>query len=119
MTTRILLRGGLVADGIAATARRADVLIEDGVITGRLLQNVAVLASQGTIRHNIAGLAAGPLGTSELAAARREVESALTDGAVGLSSGMDYVPSRFGAAGEVADLARPLAAAGRPYVSHL
>ncbi len=224
MTTRTLLRGGLVADGIGATTRRADVLIEDGVIasvgrsgeanrppadcevvdlaagsvvcpgfidahvhaegpllesgrvdgalaqgvttlvvgqdgeswigasaetaqylnqyfapvngalapvrslsvgeyreavTGRLLQNVAVLASQGTIRHNIAGLAARPLGASELAAARRQVASALTDGAVGLSSGMDYVPSRFGEIEEVADLARPLAEAGRPYVSHL
>ncbi len=224
VTTRILLHGGLVADGIGATTRRADVLIEDGMIasagwsgdrdrppadcdvidlatgsvvcpgfidahvhaegplleggrvdgalaqgvttlivgqdgqswigasaatarylnqyfapvngalapvrplgvgayreavTGRLRQNVAVLASQGTIRHNIAGLTAGPLGASELAAARREVESALSDGAVGLSSGLDYVPSRFGQVKEVADLARPLAEAGRPYVSHL
>jgi N-acyl-D-amino-acid deacylase len=32
---------------------------------------------------------------------------------------MDYLPSRFGQAAEVADLARPLAEAGRPYVSHL
>jgi N-acyl-D-amino-acid deacylase len=224
MSTRTLLRGGLVADGIGTTTRRADVLIEDGVIasvgqsgeanrppadcdvvdlaagsvvcpgfidahvhaeapllesgrvdgalaqgvttlvvgqdgeswigasaetaqylnryfgpvngalapvrslsvgeyrvavTGRLLQNVAVLASQGTIRHNVAGLTARPLGASELAAGRREVASALADGAVGLSSGLDYVPSRFGGVEEVADLARPLAEAGRPYVSHL
>jgi N-acyl-D-amino-acid deacylase len=52
-------------------------------------------------------------------AAAREVESALADGAVGLSSGLDYLPSRFGAAGEIADIARPLAGAERPYVSHL
>ena len=45
--------------------------------------------------------------------------SALADGAVGLSSGLDYLPSRFGAAGEIADIARPLAGAERPYVSHL
>ncbi len=88
-------------------------------VTGRLAQNVAVLASQGTIRHNIAGLAAGPLTAAERAAARREVEDALADGAVGLSSGLDYLPSRFGAVGEVAAMARPLADAGRPYVSHL
>ena len=49
----------------------------------------------------------------------REVEGALADGAVGLSSGLDYLPSRFGAVEEVADMARPLASAGRPYVSHL
>jgi N-acyl-D-amino-acid deacylase len=88
-------------------------------VSGRLLQNVAVLASQGTIRHNVAGLTAGPLGPSELASARREVETALADGAVGLSSGMDYLPSRFGAVEEVAEIARPLGEAGRPYVSHL
>ena len=32
VTGRILLRGGMVADGVGATVRRADVLIDDGVI---------------------------------------------------------------------------------------
>ena len=63
--------------------------------------------------------AAGPLEPGERAAARRQVEDALADGAVGLSSGLDYLPSRFGGIDEVAEMARPLAAAGRPYVSHL
>ena len=76
-------------------------------VSGRLLQNVAVLASQGTIRHNVAGLTAGPLGPGDLASARREVETALADGAAGLSSGMDYLPSRFGEVEEVAEIARP------------
>src|SRR5690242_2385020 len=88
-------------------------------VAGRLTQNVAVLASQGTIRHNVAGLTRRPLDPAERAAARREVENALAEGAVGLSSGLDYLPSRFGAAGEIADIARPLAGAQRPYVSHL
>src|SRR5689334_23059993 len=88
-------------------------------VTGRIAQNVAVLASQGTIRHNVAGMAAGPLDGAQRAAARRQMEDALAAGAVGLSSGLDYLPSRFGGAGEVADIARPLADAGRPYVSHL
>ena len=34
MTSRMLLRGGLVADGIGATVRRADVLIEGPAIAG-------------------------------------------------------------------------------------
>ena len=88
-------------------------------VAGRLAQNVAVLASQGTIRHNVAGMASGPLGGAERAAARRQVEDALAEGAVGLSSGLDYLPSRFGGSDEVAEIARPLADAGRPYVSHL
>ena len=64
-------------------------------------------------------MSAAPLGRSGRAAARRELEAALSEGAAGLSSGLDYLPSRFGAVDEVADMARPLASAGRPYVSHL
>jgi N-acyl-D-amino-acid deacylase len=88
-------------------------------VAGRLAQNVAVLASQGTIRHNVAGLDPGPLDPAGRAAARGQVETALTQGAAGLSSGLDYLPSRYGDAAELAALAEPLAAAGRPYVSHL
>jgi N-acyl-D-amino-acid deacylase len=88
-------------------------------VSGRLKQNVAVLGSHGTIRHDIAGPENRPLDEEERAIAVRRVEAALADGAVGLSSGLDYVPSRFGDIGELSDIARPLAAAGRPYVSHL
>ena len=64
-------------------------------------------------------MSADPLEPEQVATARRQVEQALADGAVGLSSGLDYLPSRFGAAGEIAEMARPLADANRPYVSHL
>jgi N-acyl-D-amino-acid deacylase len=100
-------------------AEPLDVAGYAAAVTGRLAQNVAVLASQGTIRHNVAGLAPGPLGPSALDRARGQVEAALAQGAAGLSSGLDYLPSRYGDPAEVAELARPLAAAGRPYVSHL
>jgi N-acyl-D-amino-acid deacylase len=64
-------------------------------------------------------MAPGPLGDAERAAARRQVEDALAEGAVGLSSGLDYLPSRFGGIAETAEVTRPLADAARPYVSHL
>jgi N-acyl-D-amino-acid deacylase len=89
------------------------------MVSGRLVQNVAVLASQGTIRYNAAGADSRPLDASEVARARRELERALAGGAVGLSSGLDYVPSRFGSAEEIAAIAAPLRDADRPYVSHL
>jgi N-acyl-D-amino-acid deacylase len=106
-------------NGRLEPARALTVAGYRAALRGRLSQNVAVLASQGTIRHNVAGLQPGPLEPGQRQAARRELEAALGDGAVGLSSGLDYLPSRFGAADEIADIAAPLAAAGRPYVSHL
>ncbi len=89
------------------------------LVTGRLGQNVAVLASQGTIRHGLAGTSDRPLDDAEIKAARLAVERALEAGAVGLSSGLDYIPSRFGDVEEIAAMAAPLTEAGRPYVSHL
>jgi N-acyl-D-amino-acid deacylase len=118
-TARYLNQYFAPVNGALDPPRELDVAAYRDAVSGRLTQNVAVLASQGTIRHNIAGLRPGPLEPGERAAARRQVEDALADGAVGLSSGLDYLPSRFGGIDEVADMARPLAAAGRPYVSHL
>ena len=106
-------------NGALAPPRDFSVADFGAAVSGRLAQNVAVLASQGTIRHNVAGAAAGPLGPAELAAARRQVEAALAEGAVGLSSGLDYLPSRLAGPQEMAAVAAPLAGAGRPYVSHL
>jgi N-acyl-D-amino-acid deacylase len=118
-TARYLNRYFAPVNGALEPARGLSVAGFRETVTGRLAQNVAVLASQGTIRHNVAGMAPGPLGAAQRAAARRQVEDALAEGAVGLSSGLDYLPSRFGGADEVAEIARPLADAGRPYVSHL
>lgn len=88
-------------------------------VNGRLSQNVAVLASHGTIRHNIATIEPGRLTASQRAEARGQVERALTEGAVGLSSGFDYLPSAYGDVDELTEMARPLSEAGRPYVSHM
>jgi N-acyl-D-amino-acid deacylase len=118
-TARYLNQYFAPVNGVLTPARDLSVAAYRDAVSGRLTQNVAVLASQGTIRHNVAGVTPGPLGPGELAAARRAVEEALGDGAVGLSSGLDYLPSRLGGIDEVAEMARPLAAAGRPYVSHL
>jgi N-acyl-D-amino-acid deacylase len=118
-TARYLNRYFAPVNGALEPARELTVAGYRDAVAGRLSQNVAVLASQGTIRHNIADMALGPLGEDQRAMARREVEDAPAAGAVGLSSGFDYLPSRFGGIAELADIARPLAAAGRPYVSHL
>jgi N-acyl-D-amino-acid deacylase len=112
---------GTLAEGTLAGAATGplDVAGYAAAVAGRLTQNVTVLASQGTIRHNVAGLRIGSLDPDQQRAARDQVERALAHGASGLSSGLDYLPSRYGDPAEVAELARPLAAADRPYVSHL
>ncbi len=88
-------------------------------VNGQLSQNVAVVASHGTIRCNVGGQRPGTLTPAQRAAARAEIEQCLADGAVGLSSGFDYLPSAYGDVDEMADLARPLTESGRPYVSHM
>jgi N-acyl-D-amino-acid deacylase len=118
-TARYLNRYFAPVNGALEPVRDFGIGVFREAIAGRLAQNVAVLASQGTIRHNVAGTAPGPLSDAERAAARQQVEDALGEGAVGLSSGLDYLPSRFGRTAETAEIARPLADAGRPYVSHL
>jgi N-acyl-D-amino-acid deacylase len=117
-TARSLNRYFGPVNGSLEPARDLSVAGFRDAVAGRLVQNVAVLASQGTIRHNVVGLAPRPTGAAEAAEARRQVEVALADGAVGLSSGLDYVPSRLGTVEEIAAMCAPLVAAGRPYVSH-
>jgi N-acyl-D-amino-acid deacylase len=118
-TARYLNRYFAPVNGALEPVRDFGVASFRDAVAGRLAQNVAVLASQGTIRHNVAGMAPGLLGGAGRAAARRQVEDALAEGAVGLYSGLDYLPSRFGGSEETAEIARPLAGADRPYVSHL
>ncbi|MDQ2852589.1 MAG: amidohydrolase family protein [Actinomycetota bacterium] len=81
--------------------------------------NVGYLAPAGTIRAEVMGYRAGRPDRGELRAMRTLVEQALSDGALGLSTGLEYVPGRFADAGEIAELCAPVAAAGRVYVSHM
>ena len=94
--------GGTSAGQRAGAAGRYGLGEFAGMVAGRLAQNVAVLASHGTIRYRFAGTADRPLEPAELAAARGDVERALADGAAGLSSGLEYVPSRFRDGREIA-----------------
>jgi N-acyl-D-amino-acid deacylase len=81
--------------------------------------NVAYLAPHGNIRLNVVGTEPRAATQEEVAAMQREVEEALDDGAVGLSSGLDYIPSRYADTDELAALCRPVAEAGAVYVTHM
>ncbi|QTX03892.1 N-acyl-D-amino-acid deacylase family protein [Agromyces archimandritae] len=109
----------------ADAARRASGPAPDGIgaqlagYDGRTAVNVALLVPAGTVRHEVLGRASRAPDAAELAAMRRLVETGLAEGAVGLSTGLDYVPGIFADTAELTELARPLAAAGAAYVSHM
>ncbi len=90
-----------------------------GAFDGLSTVNVAYLAPHGNIRLNVVGTASRAATRDELAAMQRQVEEALDDGAVGLSSGLDYIPSRYADTDELAALCRPVADAGAVYVTHM
>ncbi len=81
--------------------------------------NVGYLAPAGTIRAEVMGYRSGRADDAELRAMRILVEQALADGALGLSTGLEYVPGRFADAAELAALCGPLVAGGGVYVTHM
>ncbi len=81
--------------------------------------HVEVLAPHGTIRYAVMGAAARAASSDEVAAMAALLEGALDDGAVGLSTGLEYVPAAYADEPELVALARVCAARGVPHVSHM
>ncbi|WP_246645639.1 N-acyl-D-amino-acid deacylase family protein [Nonomuraea ceibae] len=79
--------------------------------------NTAYLLPHGTIRYDVMGASPEAASPEDLAGMLARVERGLSEGAVGLSSGLEYLPGRYASAGELAELCRPLA--GLPYVTHM
>lgn len=81
--------------------------------------NVAYLAPHGTIRHAVLGSENRPASADELRGMRTLLEGALSDGAVGLSTGLQYLPGAFADTAELIELCRVVAEAGGVYVTHM
>jgi N-acyl-D-amino-acid deacylase len=81
--------------------------------------NVAYLVPNGNLRLEVIGHDPRPATDGELRAMQRLVEAALDAGAVGLSSGLDYIPSRYADTAELAALCAPLVPANAVYVTHM
>ncbi|WP_043627123.1 N-acyl-D-amino-acid deacylase family protein [Nonomuraea candida] len=79
--------------------------------------NTAYLLPHGTIRYDVMGPSPERAGRDDLAAMLRHVERGLSEGAVGLSSGLEYLPGRYADAEELAALCAPLGEL--PYVTHM
>ncbi|MGL4555087.1 MAG: N-acyl-D-amino-acid deacylase family protein, partial [Gemmataceae bacterium] len=81
--------------------------------------NVATLVPNGNVRLEAMGLQTRPPDADELRAMRRLVREGMEQGAVGLSSGLDYIPSRYALEGELASLCEEIAPRGGVYVTHM
>ncbi|GAT74612.1 N-acyl-D-aspartate/D-glutamate deacylase [Microbacterium sp. HM58-2] len=81
--------------------------------------NAAYVVPAGTVRFEVRGRDDGPASADERQRMADLVAQGMADGAVGLSTGLDYVPGIFQDAEEIAALCAPVARAGGVYVTHM
>ncbi|MDQ1494920.1 MAG: N-acyl-D-amino-acid deacylase [Actinomycetota bacterium] len=86
---------------------------------GTTALNVGALVPQGNLRFDAVGSADQPASAAHVEQMRAALEAALDEGAVGLSSGLDYLPGRFADAAELSQLCAVAARYGVPYVTHM
>lgn len=90
------------------------VLEEEGISV-----NHALLLGQGTLRETVAGSEDRPLTPEEMSTVLRMVEEGMDQGAVGISTGLEYVPGRFTPTEEIVAMARAVARRGGLYATHI
>lgn len=81
--------------------------------------NVASYVASGQVRASVVGYEDRPATADELDEMTRLVADAMREGAVGLSSGLAYVPNVYATTDELVALARVAAAHGGFYGTHL
>jgi N-acyl-D-amino-acid deacylase len=92
----------------------------DRITETKVAINVATLIGQGTVRGQVMGGSfMRPATAQELDQMRALVAKAMADGAVGLSTGLIYLPGTFTKTEEIVELAKVASAAGGIYVSHM
>jgi N-acyl-D-amino-acid deacylase len=116
--------GGRIAEELAAEygieGGWTDVTSYFGVLeTVGISLNHAMLLGQGTLRSNVAGAEDRVLTESEMAQVLQALEEGLDQGALGMSTGLEYVPGRFTPTEEILAMARVVARRGGLYASHI
>jgi N-acyl-D-amino-acid deacylase len=85
----------------------------------RVAINVAYLIPNGNVRMEIMGLDPRPPRDDELRAMQKLVHDGMNAGAIGLSTGLDYIPSRYADASEIAALCESIVGENGVYVTHM
>ncbi|SEE99969.1 N-acyl-D-amino-acid deacylase family protein [Ruania alba] len=86
---------------------------------GRTRVNVATLVPHGNLRHAVIGGSDRPATAGELDEMVSLLEQGLSDGACGLSTGLEYQPGGYADVAELTALARVVAEHRLPHVSHM
>jgi N-acyl-D-amino-acid deacylase len=81
--------------------------------------NFATLIGHNTVRSAVMGSDNRPPRPSDMTRMKSLVWKAMADGAVGFSTGLQYVPGTYAQTPEIVDLARVAANAGGIYASHM
>jgi N-acyl-D-amino-acid deacylase len=95
-----------------------------GAFLGRIKEqplavNLATLIAHGDVRRKVLGLEARPPTPEELQKMEAIVEQGMSEGAVGFSTGLIYVPGTYAKTDEVTALARVAARHGGVYATHM
>jgi len=85
----------------------------------RVAINVGYLIPNGNVRMEVMGLDPRPATDEELRVMQSIVRKGMDEGALGLSTGLDYIPSRYADAREITALCQAIAADDGVYVSHI
>ena len=85
----------------------------------RVSPNVALFVGHGTVRERVMGDANRFASTAELDRMRALVAEAMREGALGLSTGLAYVPGTYAPTDEVVALAEVARQYGGLYISHM
>jgi dihydroorotase/N-acyl-D-amino-acid deacylase len=85
----------------------------------KISPNWAVFVGQGTIRQEVMGLENRDPTDSELSKMEMLIKEAMEDGALGISTGLFYVPGSFSSTSEVISLSKIAASYGGIYISHM
>ena len=85
----------------------------------KISPNWAVFVGQGTIRQEVMGLENRDPTDSELFKMEMLIKEAMEDGAMGISTGLFYVPGSFSSTSEVISLSKIAASYGGIYISHM
>jgi len=85
----------------------------------RISPNWAVFVGQGTIRQEVMGLENRDPTAAELSKMKLMVKEAMEEGALGISTGLFYVPGSFSSTSEVIELSKVASRYGGIYISHM